>query len=143
MAADESGGGGADARLSVQHIVQRPPALRVWRLQVWCCKSVWRQVWQVWRQVWRCCCEISLCCLQVLLFSSCMASNKNNNIIELQFSVYIFYISAADTGLALVDRDLIKVLHFDYSKFLLSLERDLIKVLPFNYSKFLLSQLRN
>ena len=46
-----------------------------------------------------------------------MASNKNKNIIELQFSVYIFYISAADTGLALVDRDLIKVLHFDYSKF--------------------------
>ena len=52
MAADENGGGGADARLSVQHIVQRLPALRVWRLQVWCCKSVWRQVWQVWRQVW-------------------------------------------------------------------------------------------
>ena len=52
MAADENGGGGADARLSVQHIVQRPPALRVWRLQVWSCKSIWRQVWQVWRQVW-------------------------------------------------------------------------------------------
>ena len=27
MAADENGGGGADARLSVQHIVQRPFAL--------------------------------------------------------------------------------------------------------------------
>ena len=31
-----------------------------------------------------------------------------------------FYISAADTGLELVERGLIKVLHFDYSKFLLS-----------------------
>ena len=49
-----------------------------------------RKWWQVWRQVWRCCCEISLCCLQVLLFSSCVASNKNKNIIELQFSIYIF-----------------------------------------------------
>ena len=30
-----------------------------------------------------------------------------------------FYISAADTGLELVERGLIKVLHFNYSKFLL------------------------
>ena len=31
-----------------------------------------------------------------------------------------FYVSAADTGLELVERGLIKVLHFNYSKFLLS-----------------------
>ena len=30
-----------------------------------------------------------------------------------------YYISAADTGLELVERGLIKVLHFNYSKFLL------------------------
>ena len=40
MAADKSGGGGADARLSVQHIVQRPFALGSGG-----CRSVWRQIW--------------------------------------------------------------------------------------------------
>ena len=33
-----------------------------------------------------CCC----CCLQVSCFSSCVASNKNKNIVELQFSIHIF-----------------------------------------------------
>ena len=84
------------------HIVQWPPALRVWQLQVWCCKSVWRQVLQVWRQVWPLqgrytrpsfngaaavkCFFLS----SSFLFSSCVASNKNKNIIELQFSIHIF-----------------------------------------------------
>ena len=48
-----------------------------------------------------------------------MASNKNRNIIKLQISIHISLNGVADTGLELVERGLIKVLHFNYSKFLL------------------------
>ena len=51
------------------------------------------------------------------LFSSCVASNKNKNIIELQFSIYIFLYWCCRYRVALVERGLIKVLHFNYSKF--------------------------
>ena len=49
--------------------------------------------------------------------------NKNMNIRLMQNCNLVFtyfYIGVADTGLELVERGLIKVLHFNYSKFLLS-----------------------
>ena len=52
-----------------------------------------------------------------LLFSSCMASNKNKNNTELQFSICILLHWCCRYRVALIGRGLIKVLRFNYSKF--------------------------
>ena len=52
-----------------------------------------------------------------LLFSSCMVSNKNKNNTELQFSICIMLYWCCRYRVALIGRGLIKVLHFNYSKF--------------------------
>ena len=100
------------------------------------CRSVWRQVWPL-----QGCLAASLaaagplqcrytrppfngaaavkCFLlsSSLLFSSCMASNKNKNNTELQFSICILLHWCCRYRVALIGRGLIKVLHFNYSKF--------------------------
>ena len=52
-----------------------------------------------------------------LLFSSCMVSNENKNNTELQFSICILLHWCSRYRVALIGRGLIKVLHFNYSKF--------------------------
>ena len=52
-----------------------------------------------------------------LLFSSCMVSNKNKNNTELQFSICILLHWCCRYRVALIGKGLIKVLHFNYSKF--------------------------
>ena len=123
MAADESGGRGGDARglawskvvlgdrkgsnlfsgcLCALHVVQWPPALR---------GRYTRPPFNGAAAVKRLSASVSG---GVFLCGSKQEQEYFRNAILV---ITYFYISAADTGLELVERGLIKVLHFNYSKF--------------------------